>query len=751
MSRLSDMKAADLTLEQVKYELRVRGRSIEELETSGPLADQLQAILVEEVANQKDPLEWELNLTEEQKDQELESCVSCVRELRTTFWDHELDDTLAWDNFVVSRLVHSDYRLKRIQYDGTSEDTRIAAKKQEVAAGWIRQMFAQLDSASHQPANQRPESFERPPPRSDDTIEIEDNGRRTDRTSRPDRSTHQRGGSAVEYAWSPNTSGHTFQSSEYLAKQNTPPRPATARGAAKWAREQDAHIAMSQLLHVEDELKKEFRRTEPRQEYTNSMLHRLKLAHDQIEEISRKITEGEEETSRLVDDAFDKWEQLDRWAVSKIVGARSKASKTTASSTLQENVRNKKKSTVSFDTYIDEIGFDSENESTRNRRDLSQKCVSFEDESPTDYPSNAMNNEQKKEEEMNTRLWPPRKDSDSSAEVEDDDMSHSRPGRSWGSNGSTSWQQQMQALSKAMGHRRFDGERSDQKLLSVAEFIGLLRMYQQSARITDSVLLRAVPTQLTGRAFLWWATVGGSIETFSQFERAVRLRFEHREMDKISQIVHVTARKQQKSEQLADYVDDMCQLALSLEERMTEHQLVKLIIKNASMGCRQQLVAHRYKTVEELRHYVNYLGANGLVPVEPVESKPDTKPKWIRPKYVNATEKVEQKSSSASDDETSGEEHKEAVEAKSRELAEKLVAAVAKAFSQPRFDRSRRLDKKREEREEKENIPTGTTPLLTAEQMMTEVRCYGCQTPGVYRRDCVKCNPHLAKNGQADL
>lgn len=31
----------------------------------------------------------------------------------------------------------------------------------------------------------------------------------------------------------------------------------------------------------------------------------------------------------------------------------------------------------------------------------------------------------------------------------------------------------------------------------------------------------------------------------------------------------------------------------------------------------------------------------------------------------------------------------------------------------------------------------------------TDFGCFGCQTPGVYKRNCVKCNPHLAKNAKA--
>lgn len=234
------------------------------------------------------------------------------------------------------------------------------------------------------------------------------------------------------------------------------------------------------------------------------------------------------------------------------------------------------------------------------------------------------------------------------------------------------------------------------------------------------------------------------------------MRFEHREMDKISQIMHVSARKQSKNERLADYVDDMCQLAYTLEDRMTDHQLIKLIIKNSNTTCRQQLVAHQYVTVEALRSYVNYLGANGLITVEPTEKKTEQKGKWIRPKYVNATERVERVSSAESEGEPSGDESESLTEEKQNALAEKLVAAVAKAIGNSKFDRNKTSDRKKGN---KPKIDTSTVEVttnqgangLTAEQMMTEVRCFGCQTPGVYRRDCVRCNPQLAKNGQADL
>lgn len=229
------------------------------------------------------------------------------------------------------------------------------------------------------------------------------------------------------------------------------------------------------------------------------------------------------------------------------------------------------------------------------------------------------------------------------------------------------------------------------------------------------------------------------------------MRFEHREMDKISQILHVSARKQSKSERLADYIDDMCQLAYTLEDRMTDRQLIKLIIKNSNTICRQQLVAGQYDSVESMRSYVNYLGANGLITVEPTEKKADQKPKWGKPKYVNATERVEHGNSSASEDEPSSDENEAKAIEKPNELAEKLVAAVAKALENSKFDRSKKSERKREYKPKAENSSIDSTKELTAEQMMTEVRCYGCQAPGVYRRNCITCNPQLAKNGQAAL
>lgn len=740
-----------MTEEQVKYELRIRGLNVDELETSGPLAEQLQAILDNEVATQKDPLEWELAATSDQKDQELTVCVNIIRELRTQSEAHELDDTLTWDNFVISRLVHTDYRLKRIQYEGTSEDTRIASKKLTVASQWLSQLFTQVDSvaqseqgaaANASPANENPI----------DHIDLdESNVGAPQRTVGSD--VRPPAGPPADTHWSP---ARTCRSSEYYVRQSTPPHPTTAQGAAVWARAQDARLVITQLAHVEEELKREFKRSELRMEITNSLMHRLKLASDQITEIRRKMTASEDETSRVLDDAIDKWEQLDSWAVSKIVGNNTQ-SKATASSTLRDGTQGKKNTIAPFNTGIDEIGFDTPIDSARSRRNPTPnpapKCVTFGEASEIEYPHRDTAKPTAEEGEtrpVNEQLWPPRDDTESIV-VEEEDTGSNWSHRTWGHGGSTPWQQQMQALTKAMGHRRFDGENKDQKLLSVNEFIGLVRMYQRSARISERILLGALPTQMTGLAFQWWTTVGPRITTVDQFEREVRMRFEHREMDKISQIVHVTARKQSTQERLPDYVDDMCQLAYNLSARMTEHQLIKLIIKNANHVCRQLLVVHTYHTIEELRNYVNYLGSNGLLPMISIEKKPEAKPKWVRPKYVNATETVGRDNSSASEDEAKGDEKTAWAGEEPSDIAAKIVAAVAKAFDNKKFDQNKRSNHSKEEAKKAETKPANAPTSFTAEQMMTEVRCYGCNEPGVFRRDCIKCNPHLAKNDQADL
>lgn len=740
-----------MTEEQVKYELQVRGKNVGDMEADGSLVDQLQTILDTEAEAQKDPLDWTLDLTPAQKDQELADCINSVKELRRRFDEFELDDTMQWDNFVISRLVHNDYRLKRIQYEGTSEETRLASKKQEVTSQWITRMFTQYDVERAQPPA-RDESVQTIPPQLPPPLPTEVNQSDADRMN--DRS-NKNGGpqhGTLDNTYSAFHSPTTFRSSEFCVRQTTPPHPTNARSAAAWARAQDIRIVMTQLTNAEEELRQEFKRAEPREDVMNSLLHRLKISHDQVNEITRNLTVSEEETAQLAEDVLAKWEQLDRWAVSKIV-SEGRRSKTNASSTLRDNVKDKKKTGVPFDTYIDEIGFDNCHEIGRSRRGLSQKSVTFEEDNGTAKHGKTDQHDRptEREEVQMGRLWPSRNGTDTTFTVGDDFPRYSgRSERSYGHGGSTPWQQQMQALSKAMGHRRFDGENKDQKLLSVNEFIGLLRMYQRSARISDEVLISAVPTQMTGLAFQWWATVGPNIETFDELERAVRMRFEHREMDKISQILHVSARKQSRSERLADYVDDMCQLAYTLEDRMTEQQLVKLIVKNSNSVCRQQLVAHQYKSVESLRNYINYLGANGLITVEPTEKKTEQRPKWMKPKYVNATERKERETSSASEGDRSGDESEAPTEENQALLVEKVVAAVAKVFEKSKFDRKANSYQKKESKTA-EAKPTRGSDEIPAEQMMTEVRCFGCQAPGVFRRNCTTCNPNLTKNDPADL
>lgn len=504
MDRISNMKAADLTDEQVKYELLVRGKNVAELEANGSLADQLQTILEAEITEQRDPLDWVLEMTSAQKDQELVACINSVKEMKTRFDDYELDDTLAWDNFVLSRLVHYDCRLKRIQYDGTSDESRSASRKLEVTLQWVNRMFSRYEEERPQtPQRNGNQANGPPPPAANGLGGVEEPVNRSGGTD-----ASPQGRPTFEYHGSPST----FRSSEFFAKQPTPPHPAGAPGAATWARSQDVRLVMIQLANAEEEIKREFKRVEPRPEVMNSLLHRLKLAHDQIEDITRRITAAEEETAQLAEDALYKWEQIERWTVSKMVND-GRRTKTNASSTLRDTVSDRRQDGEPFLSSIDDIGVDHPHDPHRNRRGITQKSVSFEDDNDTNRHDNSYSDDRPddREEQNLGRLWPPRNDTDMAFKTEESIPRYSSRTERSGYGGSTPWQQQMQALSKAMGHRRFDGESKDQKLLSVNEFIGLLRMYQRSARIPDNVLLGAVPTQMTGLAFQWWSTVGSNV------------------------------------------------------------------------------------------------------------------------------------------------------------------------------------------------------------------------------------------------
>lgn len=323
--------------------------------------------------------------------------------------------------------------------------------------------------------------------------------------------------------------------------------------------------------------------------------------------------------------------------------------------------------------------------------------------------------------------------------------------------GPSGWYHNQQSIMKALSHRKYDGQTADgQKTISVDEFIGYLRAYQESGGISDEMLLRYISVCMTGAAFTWWSTNLRRIRTLDQLEEELRSRFERRRMDSISQLVNFTSRKQAKEEYLADYIDEMCRLASGLQPRMEEHQVVRIIVDNANHICKTHLASRIFESVEMLRHHANYMGASGLIPIVIPERKPVAKKVFYRPKTVHATETEVDACEMPAEEHEEQDEEEEIEEPMATEAVIAAISRMVKTLGASR--RTGRVGQNGAKELTRSTKPTAKPNQETAKndaaaqmEFSSEIRCFGCNAPGIFKRNCPTCNRQEPKNPLAAL
>lgn len=304
--------------------------------------------------------------------------------------------------------------------------------------------------------------------------------------------------------------------------------------------------------------------------------------------------------------------------------------------------------------------------------------------------------------------------------------------------------QGQQYLAKSLGNRRYSGHGNDgSKTIGLDEFICHIRAYQRGTRLADAVILNQLSTLFTGRAFLWWETNGQGITSIDQLEMRLKSRFERVASDEMTTFAAFCSRRQERNEDLLDYIDDMRRKAGLCGPTVGEPQIITRIVDNATDTYRRALASKQYETVDELVFFAEYLVRDGPKP-RAESPQVQTKPKFqfqTRARSINAVE-TEAESTEKDSEAAEGEPD---VEHSMEAMIEALANVVSKwqSSNHPRKQNGRA------------NVPqfqaNNTSKAEAGSQLERKpFVCYGCGTPNVYQRDCVICNPtDQSKNASA--
>lgn len=300
--------------------------------------------------------------------------------------------------------------------------------------------------------------------------------------------------------------------------------------------------------------------------------------------------------------------------------------------------------------------------------------------------------------------------------------------------------QSSQFFSRILGSRKYDGQKVDgNKTISTDEFMGQIRQYQLSTKMTDLEVLDTLSSYVTGAAFTWWNTNRMEIATIDQLEARLKSRFDRMPIDPMSQMMRFCERKQGADEDVCDYIDEMRQLAYQLRPPLEEDRIINKIVDNANDMYRTLLASRSYTSVALLNRHAEYL-AQRTKPKKTVQ-KPVYK-QLYRPKQntksVYAAEiQPNEEENDIEVNEIAEDIEEELIPTAMVEAVEKIVkAAVAKSLRQNNNNKPSKSAKVMELTTENNTTPsTEVNSIVDA----TEFACYGCNTPGILKRNCPKC------------
>lgn len=295
-----------------------------------------------------------------------------------------------------------------------------------------------------------------------------------------------------------------------------------------------------------------------------------------------------------------------------------------------------------------------------------------------------------------------------------------------------------QQMARQFQNRRYDGQSTDTKSIGVKEFVGRLRSMKCSLQVSDVVLLNNLDSVVTGLAWEWWDTYRYNVRTLDELEMQLGQRFGRMKMDMWSQRSEFASRKQGSDEYISDFIDEMCKRAHSIRPRLEEREIIQVIINNTNLRCQSQLLNRSFTTLLELRQHADFLGTRIL---SVMKTDRRLQPKRFVPRMA-AVQSIENES----DWEMAGSEA-EVEEMGDDEMVTTEVGTMSRRVTSPRFRSVKELSRPKAETKkvtivapaQTQEAKRATADLTGTYNEVMELRCFGCNEPGVTLRNCTVC------------
>lgn len=500
---LERMNAASLEEEQIAYELACRVTAGGASDQTGTPVERLQRLLEQDIMDRRDPLDWTLDLTNEQCEEEVTKSYTAVERLTARTDQCYTTPSLVEIGIIESQLIHYYDRLRRINVEGGGAEL-INRHRESLSAimkgmGEVETIKAALRTLSASRASRFPnETAENVP-------------------KEPEK----------ENPLSSTLTDDTLNKTHFEGMKTPAPRHMTT--AQKQAERREL---FEEVLLIFRFTQKAVNRWSHGYEYMDPPLSELqaKIQTTRIEvtKLQSMVTTAEPE---LVTKLSEMYWQVIGWqqAVKAEQDLKNLCENTTpAGEPAQSTMRNVKngggqRNSGPFVSRINAMSLDDTQNSEALGVDRPTPSVRFTNDK-TGGLTTALRGGGGKEEQArlateSSRLWPPM---ESEKEHTHNNYHPSIPNvqregvqnrtvtlaqNEKPTDSARQWQYIQQSLVKALSHRKYDGRTADgQKTMTIDDFVGHLRAFQASVELSDSEILRSISSCMTGAAFTWWAT-----------------------------------------------------------------------------------------------------------------------------------------------------------------------------------------------------------------------------------------------------
>lgn len=291
---------------------------------------------------------------------------------------------------------------------------------------------------------------------------------------------------------------------------------------------------------------------------------------------------------------------------------------------------------------------------------------------------------------------------------------------------------ELQALKRWLGAKTFEGEIVDNKHFSIDEFLSNLKLCVESGMCSEQTMIKNLAPAFSGRAFKWWTTTHGKIQTFNQLAQSLKVRFATYAGSVEGLMSAIYGRRQQRNETLPDFVDSMQQLMDQLPSQFNDQQRISTIISCASLEDAKLLRSRYYADITEFTRHVAFLSQD-----RPRHIHERNEKRSNREKPVFSCEVTREETGTSSEEEESAPFDIQAITA----AFQKSLIGLKNQRPSKQMDNKNPKPPTESVNKNRENSTNGTE----AKGQRPKFQCFGCNAPDVYYANCKNCQVKQAK------